>query len=61
MEDNRRLDTLSHRRFGEDDRRGRAVLVATVCMLGVLHVSMLVDDGHHVKDGLGVALEHLPP
>ena len=37
------------------------ILVATVCMLGVLHVGVLVDDGHHVGDGLGVALEHLPP
>jgi hypothetical protein len=37
------------------------VLVATVCTLGVLHVGMLIDNGHHVGDGLGVALEHLPP
>ena len=35
------------------------ILVATVCTLGVLHVGVLVDDGHHVGDGLGVALEHL--
>jgi hypothetical protein len=37
------------------------LLVVTVCMLGVLHVGMPVDDGHHVRDGLGVVLEHLPP
>ena len=38
-----------------------AVLVATVCVLGVLHVGVFVDDGHHVEDGLGVVLERLPP
>jgi len=37
------------------------VLVATVCTLGVLHVGILIDDSHHVGDGLGVALEHLRP
>ena len=37
------------------------ILVATVCTLGVLHVGLLVDDGHHVGDSLRVALEHLPP
>ena len=37
-----------------------AILVAAVCMLSILHVSVLVDDGHHVGDSLGVALEHLP-
>ena len=37
------------------------ILVAMVCTLGVLHVGLLVDDGHHVGDSLRVALEHLPP
>ena len=35
--------------------------VAAVCALGVFHVSVLVHDGHHVEDGLGVVLEHFPP
>ena len=38
-----------------------AILVAAVCMLSILHVSVLVDDGHHVGDGLGVGFKHLPP
>ena len=38
-----------------------AVLVAVLCMLSVLHVGVLVDDGHHVGDGLSVAFKHLPP
>jgi len=38
-----------------------AVLVAAMCALGVLHVGVLVDDGHNVGDGLGVGLEHLSP
>jgi hypothetical protein len=38
-----------------------AVLVAAMCMLGVLHVDVLINDGHHVRDGLGIAFEHLPP
>ena len=38
-----------------------AVLVVAVCMLGVLHVGVLVDNGHHVGDGLGIAFKHLPP
>ena len=38
-----------------------AILVVAMCALGVLHVGMLVDDDHHVEDGLGVGLEHLPP
>ena len=38
-----------------------AVLVAAMCALGVLHVVVLVDDGHHVGDGLGVGLKHLSP
>jgi len=37
------------------------ILVATVCTLSVLHVGMLVDDGHHVGESLGVSLGHLPP
>jgi hypothetical protein len=37
------------------------VLVAMVCTLSVLHVGVLVDDGHHVGDGLRVSFEHLPP
>ena len=37
------------------------VLVVAVCMLGVLHVGVLVDDGHHVGDGLWVGLKHLSP
>ena len=61
MEDDRHLDEPSHRPFGEDDRGGATVLVTTVCALGVFHVSVLVDDGHHVGDGLGIAFKHLPP
>ena len=38
-----------------------AVLVMVVCTLGVLHVRVLVDDGHHVRDSLGIAFKHLPP
>ena len=38
-----------------------AVLAVTVCALSILHVGMFVDDGHHVGDGLGIVLEHLPP
>ena len=37
------------------------VLVAALCTLDILHVGVLVDDGHHVGDGLEVAFEHLPP
>ena len=37
------------------------VFVTAVGALGVLHISVLVNDGDHVRDGLGVALEHLPP
>ena len=38
-----------------------AVLVVAVCTLGVLHVGGLVDDGHHVGDGLGISFKHIPP
>ena len=38
-----------------------AVLVTAVCTLGVLHIGVLVDDDHHVGDGLGIAFKHLPP
>jgi hypothetical protein len=38
-----------------------AVLLAAMYALGVLHVGVLVDDGHHVGDGLGVGLKHLSP
>jgi hypothetical protein len=38
-----------------------AILVVIVDTFGVLHVGMLVDDGHHIGDGLGVAFKHLPP
>ena len=41
--------------------RVAAILVAAVGALSVLHVSVLVVDGHHVGDGLGIALKHLPP
>jgi hypothetical protein len=41
--------------------RVAAVLVVAVCTLSVLHVGMVVDDGHHVGDGLRVAFKHLPP
>ena len=37
------------------------ILVSAVSAFGVFHVGMLVDDGHHVGDGLGVAFKHLPP
>ena len=37
-----------------------AILVAAVCTLSVLHVGVLVDDGHHGGDGLGVGFKHLP-
>ena len=36
-------------------------LVPAVGPLGFFHVSVLVDDCHHVAHGLGVAFEHLPP
>ena len=36
-------------------------LVPAVGPLGFFHVGVLVDDRHHVADGLRVALEHLPP
>jgi hypothetical protein len=29
--------------------------------LSVFHVGVFVDDRHHVANGFGVALEHLPP
>ena len=35
--------------------------MAAMCALSILHVGVLVDDDHHVGDGLGVGLEHLPP
>jgi hypothetical protein len=38
-----------------------SVLVAVMGALGILHVNVLVDDGCHVGDGLGVGLEHFPP
>ena len=41
--------------------RVAAILVAMMGALGILHVGVLVDNDHHVRDGLGVALEHLPP
>ena len=41
--------------------RVAVILVAMMGALGILHVAVLVDDDHHVGDGLGVALEHLPP
>jgi hypothetical protein len=37
------------------------VLMVAMCFLGVLHVGVLVDDPHHLRDRLGVALEHLAP
>ena len=36
-------------------------LVPVVGPLSVFHVSVLVDDRHHVANGLGIAVEHLPP
>ena len=36
-------------------------LVPAMGSLGIFHVGMLVDDRHHVTNGLRVALEHLPP
>jgi hypothetical protein len=36
-------------------------LVPVVGQLGVFHVGVLVDNCHHVTNGLGVTLEHLPP
>ena len=36
-------------------------LVPAVGSLGFFHVSVLVDDCHHVAHGLWVAFEHLPP
>jgi len=36
-------------------------LVLEMGSLGVFHVGMLVVDHHHVANGFGVALEHLPP
>ena len=36
-------------------------LVSAVGPLSVFYVRVLVDDRHHVANGLGVALEHLPP
>ena len=36
-------------------------LVPAVGLLGIFHVGVLVDDRHHVANGLAVALEHLPP
>ena len=36
-------------------------LVLAVGPLGVFQVGVLVDYCHHVGNGLGVALEHLPP
>jgi hypothetical protein len=41
--------------------RVAAVLVPMMSMLGILHVSVLVDDGHHVGECPGVALKHLSP
>ena len=41
--------------------RVASILVSAMGELGILHVGMLVDDGHHVEDGQGVGLEHLPP
>jgi hypothetical protein len=38
-----------------------AVLVVMMGLLGVLHVGMLVDDNHHLRDYLRVALKHLGP
>ena len=61
VKDDHHLDEPSRRPFGEDDRGVAAVLVTVVCTLGVLHVGVLVDDGHHVGDGIGVAFKHLPP
>ena len=40
---------------------GVVVLVLEASPLGFLHVSVPVDDRHHVAHGLGVGLEHLPP
>jgi hypothetical protein len=37
------------------------ILVMTMGALGILHVGVLDDDGHHVRDGLGITLDHLPP
>jgi len=36
-------------------------LVPAVSSLGIFHVTVLVDNQHHVAQSLGVALEHLPP
>jgi hypothetical protein len=36
-------------------------LVPVVGLLSVFHVSVLVDDHHHVANGLRIAVEHLPP
>ena len=35
--------------------------MAAMCALSILHVGVLVDDDHHVGDGLGVGLKHLSP
>jgi cyanophycinase-like exopeptidase len=37
------------------------VLVVMMHFFGILHVDVLVDDHHHLRDRLGVALEHLAP
>jgi len=57
----RRLDVPSYHPLGRTVCRIAAIFVATMGALGILHVGVLVDDGHHVRDGLGIALEHLPP
>ena len=55
------LGVPSRHRFDEGDWPGRGDPCAMMGALGILHVAVLVDDDHHVGDGLGVALEHLPP
>jgi hypothetical protein len=37
------------------------VLVVAVGFFSILHVGVLVDDRHHLRDHLGVALKHLAP
>ena len=59
--DDPRLGEPGYRPFGRMIGGLATVLVAAMCALGVLHVGVLVDDGHHVRDGLWVGLKHLSP
>ena len=36
-------------------------LVPAMSLLDIFHVGVFIDDRHHVTNGLGVALKHLPP